>query len=95
MIAPLNADDRIDPVLWYEHGEACRIARSRPNREDTHGYLIHRPGGGWAFHYESGTHVPDELGFHFANERFVLGEYVSINEGGKMHTYRVASVNRL
>jgi hypothetical protein len=39
--------------------------------------------------------MPDEIGFHFADERFVSGEYVSINQGGKLHTYRVASVHRL
>jgi len=39
--------------------------------------------------------LPDEVGFHFANERFASGEYVSINERGNMHTYRVTSVNRL
>ena len=41
------------------------------------------------------AHMPDEVGFHFAEERFISGEYVSINEGGKMHTYRVVSVDRL
>ena len=74
-----------------EHREACRIARLRPDKEDDHGHLVHR-GGGWAFHY---TNTPDEVGFHFADERFVAEEYVSINEGGKMHTYRVASVSHL
>ena len=39
--------------------------------------------------------MPDEVGFHFADERFVSREYVSINEAGKMHTYRVASVSHL
>ena len=39
--------------------------------------------------------MPDEVGFHFAEERFISGEYVSIDEGGKLHTYRVASVTRL
>ena len=33
------------------------------------------------------------VGCHFADERFVVGEYVSLNEGGKMHTYRVTSVS--
>ena len=61
------------------------------DKEDEHGHLVHR-GGGWAFHYAS---TPDEVGFHFADERFVPDEYVSINEGGKMHTYRVASVSHL
>jgi hypothetical protein len=92
IVAPLDTDDRIDPTLWREHREACRIARLRPDQEDDHGYLVHRQGGGWAFHYEK---TPDEIGFHLADERFVSGEYVSINEDGKWHTYRVVSVNRL
>jgi hypothetical protein len=95
IVAPLDADDRIDPMLWREHREACRIARLRPDKQDALGYLVHRPGGGWAFHYDAGADMPDEVGFHFADERFVSGDYVSINEGGKMHTYRVASVSHL
>jgi hypothetical protein len=39
----------------------------RPDKEDEHGHLVHR-GGGWAFHY---ANTPDEVGFHFADERFV------------------------
>jgi hypothetical protein len=95
IVAPLDADDRIDPVLWRQHREACRIARLRPGREDDHGHLVHRQGGGWVLHYVAGAHTPDEAGFHFAEERFIPGEYVSINEAGKLHTYRVASVDRL
>ena len=41
------------------------------------------------------TSQPDEVGYHFADERFIVGEYVSINERGKMHTYRVTSVSYL
>ena len=41
------------------------------------------------------TNQPDEVGYHFADERFIVGEYVSINERGKMHTYRVTSVSYL
>lgn len=39
--------------------------------------------------------MPDEVGFHFADEHFVAGEYISVNEGKKLHTYRVTSVMRL
>ena len=91
IIAPLDTSDRIDPALWREYREACRIARLRPGQTDEHGHLVHR-GGGWAFHY---ANTPDEVGFHFADDRFVSGEYVSINERGKMHTYRVVSVSHL
>jgi hypothetical protein len=95
IIAPLDANDRIDPTLWRERREACRIARLRPGQEDQLGHLVHRQGGGWAFHYDRAAKMPDEVGFRFAKERFAPGEYVSINEGGKMHTYRVVSVDRL
>jgi hypothetical protein len=91
IVAPLDADDRIDAKLQHEHREACRIVRLRPDQDDRHGHLVHR-GGGWAFSYPD---TPDEIGYHFADERFVPGEYVSISEGGKMHTYRVASVSHL
>ena len=91
IIAPLDADDRIDPKLQREHREACRVTRLRPGQDDQHGHLVHR-GGGWAFSY---ANTPDEAGYHFADERFVAGEYVSINESGKMHTYRVVSVSHL
>ena len=93
IVAPLDANDKIDPALWRTNREACRITRLRPGEEDDHGHLVHRQGGGWVLHYESNK--PDSLGFHFADERFVSGEYVSINEGGKMHTYRVVSVSHL
>lgn len=35
IVAPLDADDRIDPTLWRKHREACRIARLRPTRRTT------------------------------------------------------------
>jgi len=95
IVAPLDANDLIDAKLWREHREACRVARLRPGEPDRHGHLVHRTGGGWAYHYESGSQVPDEVGFHFADERFVPGEYLSINEAGRMHTYRVVSVSHL
>lgn len=94
IVAPLDPEDRIDAKLWRAHREACRIARLHPGQEDRRGHLVHRQGGGWAFHYD-GDPRPDDVGFHFAEERFIAGEYVSINESGKMHTYRVASVSHL
>jgi hypothetical protein len=94
IIAPLDLEGRIDPKLWRAHREACRIARLRPDEEDSRGRLGHRSGGGWAFHYAADAR-PDDVGFHFGDERFVAGEYVSINEAGKMHTYRVVMVSHL
>lgn len=93
IVAPLDDDSHIDPDLWREHREACRVARLRPGQATVHGHLTHRRGGSWAFEYGAG--IPDEPGYHFNEERFVPGEYVSVNEAGRMHPFRVVSVERL
>ena len=95
MVAPLDPKDRIEAKLWREHRDACRIARQRPDEQDKYGHLVHRPGGGWAFHYDGEAALPDEVGYHFADERFVVGEYVSLNERRKMRPYRVTTVSYL
>lgn len=94
-VAPIDAEGRIDSKLWRTHREACRVARERPNEEDQLGHLVYHAGGAWGFHYDGDANLPDEAGYHFADERFVVGEYVSINERGKMHTYRVTTVSHL
>ena len=94
-VAPVDSEGRINPKLWKQHREACRVARQRPDEQDQLGHLVHRPGGGWGFHYDDSANLPDEAGYHFADERFLVGEYVSINERGKMHTYRVTTVSHL
>lgn len=93
LVAPLDVEDRIDAKLWKAHRDACRVVRQRPDEPDRLGQLVHRPGGRWAFHYDGEAALPDEVGYHFADERFVVGEYVSLNEHGKMHTYRVTTVS--
>lgn len=93
MVVPLTSDDRIDARLWRAHQDACRVVRQRPHEPDRLGHLVHRRGGRWAFHYDGEAALPDETGYHLADERFVVGEYVSLNEQGKMHTYRVTTVS--
>ena len=91
MLAPLDAEGRIDAQLWQKHREACRVARLRPDAEDEFGHLVRR-GGSWAFTYDVAGASPDESGYHFSNERFVPGEYVSIRETDGFHAFRVATV---
>ena len=95
IVAPLDVDDRIDAALWREYREACRVARLRPGEEIATATSFTVRGGGWAFHYDGTAQVPDDVGVYFADDRFVSGEYASINENGKMHTYRVVSVSHL
>jgi len=90
-VAPLDEAGRIDATLWKQHRADCRVVRFRPNDEDI-GHLVHRRGGSWAFHYDIDGDEDDEVGYRFADEKFVIGEYVSIEEDEKMHTFRVTSV---
>lgn len=95
IVAPLDRNGRIDAALWKEYRDACRVTRLRPDQTDEIGQLVHRPGGSWAIHYGSSAELPDETGYHFQQERFTPGEYVSIREGETMRTYRVSSVSPL
>jgi hypothetical protein len=95
-LAPLDAGGRIDAKLWKENRKACSVHRFRPGYDDDQlGQLVRGRSGKWFFDYEEGDH-DDEQGFRFGEEQFVVGEYVSIREDdGKMHTFRVAAVERL
>ena len=92
IIAPLDANKKIDAKVWQANREACRVVRFRHNEEYDLGHLVHRPGGSWAFHYDIKGDEDDEAGYHLENERFELGEYVSIREDDGLHTFRVTSV---
>jgi len=92
LIAPLDAESRIDPESWREHKEACRVVRKRPDGEDNLGHLVHGPGGSWRFHYDVAGNTADESGHHFGGEKFEPGEYLSIREADGVNLYRIVSV---
>jgi hypothetical protein len=93
-VAPLDEADRIDAKSWKTHRDECRVIRFRPDDRDV-GHLVHRPGGSWAFHYDVRGDEGDEAGYRFGDEKFVVGEYVSITEDEKTHTFQVTSVEPL
>jgi hypothetical protein len=95
MIAPLDAQSRIDADGWREHRQACRVVRKRPDGDDNLGHLVHGPGGSWRFHYDVSRTTPDEAGYHFSDEKFEPGEYLSILEDDGLNLYRVVSVQPL
>lgn len=92
LIAPLDADSRIDVDTWREHKDACRVVRKRPDSEDTLGHLVHGSGGSWRFHYDVSRTASDESGYHFGDEKFDPGEYLAIREPNGINLYRVVSV---
>ena len=57
------------------------------------GRLRRKPGGQWYFDYAEGKD-DDKICFCLGEERFVMGEYVSIKTQGTMHTYEVARVEK-
>jgi hypothetical protein len=95
IVAPLDANDKIDAEAWKLARNSCRVTRFRPNEDDSHGHLIRRPGGSWALHYDIDGNQDDESGYHFGDERFMPGEYISIREDDDTHTYRIVSVEAL
>jgi hypothetical protein len=92
LIAPLDAELRIDAEACRRHKEGCRVLRRRPGREDDLGHLVHGPGGSWRFHYDLTAGSPDDAASHFDDVRFEHGEYVSVQEADGLNVYRVASV---
>lgn len=91
-VAPLMADGKIDPELWAKHRESCRVVKFRPDEADEVGHLVRRPGGSWAFRYDITGTDDDEAGYRFGDEKFEVGEYISVKEEDEMHTFRVVSV---
>ena len=94
VIVPLDDNGRIDAELWKEHRDFCKVVRFRPDEDDEVGHLV-RKGAGWAFRYDIRGEDADEVGYRLADERFLIGEYVSIREDEGMHTFKVVSVEHV
>jgi len=93
LLAPLTSDNRLDAVEWKARQAQCRVRWFGEGRADRIGRLRRKPGGQWYFDYEEGDR-DDEIGFRLGEERFIVGEYVSVNREGVTHTYQVARVER-
>lgn len=94
IVAPLKEDGTLDADVWRANKAAARVRRFRPGEDDAVGHLARRPGGQWFFDYDEGIE-DDETGFRLGEERFVVGEYISIREDDEeMHTFQVITVDR-
>jgi len=96
-VAPLDGNSHIDPKLWQQHREHCRVRRFWNGDPDEIGRLVHKPGGAeharWVFDYDLAATDDDESGYRFGAHAFIPGEYVSIRDDeGELHTFQVASV---
>jgi hypothetical protein len=96
ILLPLLADGQIDGELARVHKSKCRVRRFRQGDRDKIGLLHRGPGGRWTFDYDDKSPLDDEAGYRFGDERFILGEYVSIKEDDDdMHTFRVTRIEAL
>lgn len=96
VIAPLDAEGRLDADTWRNFKQDCRVVRFQAVEDNEEGYLRRRPGGSWAFHYEfEDGGEDDDPAYRLGDHRFVYGEYVTVEEDQGPHAYRVAQVERL
>jgi hypothetical protein len=81
-VAPLDAAGHIDPRLWHQYRDHCRVRRFWEGEDEQVGRLVHKPGGAeharWVFDYDAERDDDDEAGYRFGSHTFTLGEYVSI-----------------
>lgn len=90
---PLTPEGHIDAHAYKDVAQNCRVRRFRPGEPETHGRILHGPGGRWLFDYNDKEDPDDEVGFRLSSECFAPGEYVSVREDdGKLHTFQVISV---
>lgn len=93
LTAPLDGNGRLSAEVWRKNRDRCRVRRFADDEPDRIGRLARRPGGSWYFDYDAARRDDDEAGFRLGDERFVVGEYVSIRDDeDRMHTYRIVSV---
>ena len=96
-VAPLDENGHIDPQLWQQYRDNCRVRRFWADEPEEIGRVVHKPGGAeharWVFDYDPAATDDDESGYRFGSHAFTPGEYVSIrDEDGELHTFQVASV---
>jgi hypothetical protein len=93
IVAPLDEGGKLDASEWKHHREKCRVRRFWGSDEPELGHLIRKPGGQWALHYDIHGD-PDQTGYRFGEESFVLGEYVSIrDEDDDVRAFRVVRID--
>jgi hypothetical protein len=93
-VAPLDDSGQMAHEEWKKNRASCQVTRFWEGEKPEIGHLVRKPGGNWAFHYDVfGDDDDDETGYRFAQEKFTVGEYVSIREhDDQMRTFKVVSV---
>lgn len=89
IVAFLDAEGRLDPAACRSDADRCRVRRFVKDTTVATGRLRHTTGDRWVLDFE-GADREDAIGYRLGDERFVLGEYVSIVGADEItHTYSV------
>jgi len=89
LVAALDDQGLLDLEACRADPERCFVRRFMEHETVATGHLRHGLGNRWLLDLD-GRDDLDATGFRFGEERFVLGEYVSIvSSNGKTHTYCV------
>lgn len=96
IVAPLDADGRLDVELWRENKQACTVRRFSPNKEEVADGLLTNRGGHWFFHYDEEHEGPDEPVHRLADHQLRIGDYVAIKEhNDETLTYIVSETQKV
>ncbi len=94
IVAPLDTAGRLDAPAARALDKPCRVRRFDRDETVATGELRHEGRQGWILDFPGDAN--DETGFRFGEERFTLGEYVSVQApDGAMHTFRVTQLRTL
>lgn len=90
IVAPLDAQDRLDAAEWRLHREVCKVVRFKPGEnKDADGMLTHS-GSHWFFHYDEEREGDDEPVYRLGDHRLAVGDYLTVHESdGQSLTYKV------
>lgn len=92
IVAPLDSEGRLDGNAWRAEPGRGHVRRFSGNETVGAGRLSQDESGAWILDMDQGDDG-DAVGFRFGEERFVVGEYVSLSLPlGEQHTYVVARV---
>lgn len=95
VVAALDEEGRLDLAACRAEPKRCFVRRFLRDATMATGHLRHTVGDRWLLDLE-GRDDLDAAGFRLGDERFVLGEYVSIVSGdGTAHTYGVERLELL
>lgn len=92
LVAPLDADGRLDAGAYAKRKADCAVHRFTPDEDPVDGRLMRR-GERWYFDYDDEDVADDEPVYRLGDHRFAIGEYVTItDEDGRPLTYKVVEV---